>query len=144
MSFQTALKACAPSVLKGHICGCLLGGLGVMIVSHLIEDASVGMLLIGISDGVMAAVFAFVIGALPIWLYAFPTYAWLTSIKHASFLSAAAIGLLPIALMLPFFIGSGLFAAFSLPVALLTHYFHRQSGARSNNSFKPKPLRGSA
>ncbi len=90
------------------------------------------------------AVFGYtlVIGCVPVMVFGAPLYAWLLSIGKASWVAALAIGLVP-GLVL-FLVASDL-ALWSMAcgvlVALATHAI---CGLGSNNSFKPKPLRGSA
>ncbi|WP_166213184.1 hypothetical protein [Cognatiluteimonas telluris] len=94
--------------------------------------------------GAAMAVFGYtlVIGCVPVMVFGAPLYAWLLSIGKASWVAALAIGLVP-GLVL-FLVASDL-ALWSMAcgvlVALATHAI---CGLGSNNSFKPKPLRGSA
>ena len=142
MTFMAQLRATAPSVLAGHMVGCVVAGVGLMLVSHMWEAPSVGMFFIAVADGILAAIVSALLGAIPIWLYGWPAYSWLVKSAYSSYLTVTGLALLPVAVLLPFSVGNGFFALFSLPVALITHFFYSRGGP--NKSFKPMPLRGTA
>ena len=94
--------------------------------------------------GSAAIVFGYIlfIGSIPAAVFGAPMYALLWQRGKASWVAALAIGLLPGLALLFVAKDLGLWSlACGAVVALATH---AACGAGSNNSFKPKPLRGSA
>ena len=91
---------------------------------------------------VFVVVAVFVFATLPVLLFAAPAYAWLSSKGVARWWSSLGIGLVPGIAMIPFELPLAWYALIvGSAVALLTHMTMRNS---ANNSFKPRPLRGSA
>ena len=89
-----------------------------------------------------AVLLGLVIGVPVVVLVAAPAYAFLFRSGRASFLTAAAVGVVPGLVLLSFdrFLGIPAVAV-GLVVGLATHW---ACSVSPNNSFKPKPLRGSA
>jgi hypothetical protein len=86
----------------------------------------------------------FIFGILPVTAYGAPMYVWLSRTGRANWLSVSAIALAPASLLIPIDLEMGSLALLCAPVvAWLTHLGCRKS-VSPNNSFKPKPLRGSA
>ena len=84
----------------------------------------------------------FYFGLFPVLIYGVPAYVFLMHRGWARWWSSVLVGLLPGVILLPLDLS---FAGYALAagsvVALLTHSVMAR---RANNSFKPKPLRGSA
>ena len=99
--------------------------------------------------GLYVSAFALGFGIVPAALVCIPLYALLRHMGKDSYGAAAAVGASPSVVMLSISgweIGA-LFAGYGVIVGLLTHYTARTAtimAMRSNNSFKPNPLRGSA
>jgi hypothetical protein len=114
-----------------------LGGLSAVIAA-LAEAPVLGV------GGSFSIVFAYtlLIGAVPALCLGAPSYAWLWHKGHASWATAALLGA---ALGSPFLfvaVELGVWSAVAgVVVASATHAICR---AGANNSFKPRPLRGSA
>ena len=83
------------------------------------------------------------IGTLPALLFGAPAYVLLLQKGHARWQYAIALGALPGLAILPFDPNLGFWATTcGIFVALVTHAIVHRLGP--NNSFKPRPLRGSA
>jgi hypothetical protein len=94
------------------------------------------------SQGVLLGLYFFAFGLVPILIFGAPTYAWLMQRKWATWWSALLVGFLPGTIILPLDLSIAVYALVSGGViSLLTHLV---IGRGANNSFKPKPLRGSA
>jgi len=139
MTFSTALKATA-----AHAFGALLvGAFIVSVISALISFGGDLQSAAGIPAGIVFFYFSSLVFGLPALFVCAPIYAALKHYGHASYAAALAVGVGPAALI--YLTGNDpklafWFTVYGAVVGLCTHYF----AARSNNSFKPKPLRGSA
>ena len=138
------------ATLLGLPLGCLAAGLVIGGYGLIAETGDLGQFPKAFGFGLSVAVFAGFIGLLPALLYGAPIYAWLSYKDHANTLSAILIGAVPGVAMLPFEPSFSLFVLlFGVCVSLATHLLvrNRLAGLRhlgANNSFKPRPLRGSA
>jgi hypothetical protein len=97
--------------------------------------------------GIAVGFVAILVGILPTFLYGAPAYALAVTRYRPSLLAAILIGALPgLALLLVSSDWGTLFLLFGVPVAACLHFLtsRRIASHGSNNSFKPKPLRGSA
>ena len=84
----------------------------------------------------------FYFGLFPVLIYGVPTYVFLMHRGWARWWSSVLVGLLPGMILLSIDLSLAEYAlAAGSVVALLTHSVMPR---RANNSFKPKPLRGSA
>ena len=135
----TLRKTLGPTLL-GLVVGCLIAGLILGLVS--VPPTNFSNLVAGWSFGFFLALWAMAFGAIPAFAYGAPLYALARLRGRASILVALAIGLLPGVVFLITHRGS-VVLLFGAVVGVCVHAFaRRQMGA--NNSFKPKPLRGSA
>jgi predicted cobalt transporter CbtA len=93
------------------------------------------------------ALYGFVLGLLPTLLYGAPLYALARRAERCSYLVAGVIGAAP-GLVLLAYTGDWIILAYGSLTGLATHFFAKPRRPKtrmgSNNSFKPKPLRGSA
>ena len=136
-----------PAAFAGLMCGTVIVGVGIGLASLFISDVSFSSFAAGWALGLYMAMFAVMLGLLPVLLYGATSYALLVKLGRASYFTSAIIGSIPGVVMLAFDTSYGmLFIVFGVPVALCTHYFAkgsvrvRRQGA--NNSLKPSPLRG--
>ena len=138
------------ATLAGLPLGCVVGGLLIGFYALLAETGNLGQFPEAFTFGLFVATVAAFIGILPSFLYGAPLYALLSKHKVANALTAPFIGIVPGLLALPFEPNTAvLILLFGGCVSLATHLcakhrLARLAGTVANNSFKPKPLRGSA
>ena len=139
----------APAALGGLLLGAIFSGLGFGLFGLLSPDTGFSHFAVGWSFGLFMAMFALMIGVLPVLLYGAPAYALTMYFSRASYFTATVLGFVPGLVLLAF--GSsygGMFLMFGAPVAWCTHYLAKRSPRLqqlgANNSFKPTPLRGAA
>ncbi|MFC0682554.1 hypothetical protein ACFFGH_32385 [Lysobacter korlensis] len=130
--------------------GAVAAGLAVGLFGFFSAPDSALGLAQNIGIGLFSAIPAVLLGLVPALVWGAPAYAALAAQGRESFLSATIVGALPGLLILPAERQLGvLFILFGVPVALCTHALARRRvralrNHGSNNSSKPKPLRGSA
>jgi hypothetical protein len=138
------------ATLAGLPVGCVVGGLLIGFYGLLAETGDLGQFPGAFTFGLFVAMVAAFIGILPSFVYGAPLYALLSKHNVANALTALSIGIIPGLLALPFEPSMAVFVLlFGACIALATHLFAKRRLARlaglgANNSFKPKPLRGSA
>ena len=125
-------------------------GLAFGLFSGMADGISLSSFINGWSIGFAVAISALFIGFIPAILVGAPLYSLLAAINRNSYVTASLIAVAA-SFGMDFFVLGGDFATialtFAVPIALLTHYLFKRfqiKGAGSNNSFKPRPLRGSA
>ena len=131
-------------VLLGLVAGCVLTGLSTAIFT--VPPKNFSNLAASWSLGIFYALWAVALGAIPAFVYGAPLYAFAHIKGRASYISALVIGAVP-GLVLLLAKQDALLLAYGAVVAVCTHFFAQRSTLTSlgaNNSFKPKPLRGSA
>jgi hypothetical protein len=93
-------------------------------------------------SGVATSFFSFIFGAPVVLAYGIPVFSMLHSRGRATWGFVLLAALVPAILIAPFFWElAAIVAAFAVVVAVTIRWVH---GRGPNNSFKPKPLRGSA
>ena len=93
-------------------------------------------------SGVATSFYSFIFGAPVVLAYGIPVFSMLHSRGRATWDSVLLAALVPAILIAPFFWElAAIVAAFAVAVAVTIRWVH---GPGPNNSFKPKPLRGSA
>ncbi|QNP40187.1 hypothetical protein [Lysobacter solisilvae (ex Woo and Kim 2020)] len=138
------------ATLAGLPVGCVVGGLLTGFYALLADTGNLSQFPKAFAFGLFVAMVAAFIGILPSFLYGAPFYALLSKHKVANGLTASLIGVTPGLLVLPFEPNIAvLVLLFGGCVSLTTHLFAKRrlaqlAGTGANNSFKPKPLRGSA
>ncbi|WP_457098186.1 hypothetical protein [Lysobacter sp. P5_B9] len=130
--------------------GCIATGFAFGLWAFFTPPSNAMELWSSLTIGFVVAIAASLTGLVPALVYGAPAYAVLAFYKRNNLVTAALVGALPSAVL--WAISSewvDLFLIFGVPVACTAHLFVRArvrqlAGHGSNNSFKPKPLRGSA
>ena len=143
MKYTEALGFSARSCFAGLLIG---GYISSLVLSILLSYERHAPLLDWLKTPLQALVvllFASGFAVLPVALLAMPTYALLVQRERATYWSALAILLIfsGVVWLLTEANTATFVALFGVPIALVTHQAYKVG---SNNSFKPKPLRGSA
>jgi hypothetical protein len=148
-NFAVTLRATAALGFVGLLVGGLFASIGIALFSAISDGVDIKELLMSPLSALLIYPFALGYGILPAFLVCVPLYGLLRHYNYDSYISAAVTGVVPAAVLAAsgeqaF---AGFFAWYGVVVGLATHHAARTATAmamRSNNSFKPKPLRGSA
>ena len=147
--FSATLRATAALGFVGLLVGAFFASLGFALFFAVSDGAHLKALLMSPLSALLIYPFALGYGILPALLVCVPLYALLRYFEYDSYISAALTGALPaagiaVAGNTDF---AAIFAWYGVVVGVSTHHVARTALAmamRSNNSFKPNPLRGSA
>ena len=147
--FGWLLSYSISAAISGLLLAAILVGLAIGFYGLIKSGLSFSNFAASWSLGLYMAMFATIIGVLPALLYGAPAYALSVYIGRPSYLMSAGIGGLPGVLLFAFDSDYGLLLLlFSVPTAVITHFLAKRSAPLqelgANNSFKPRPLRGSA
>ena len=143
MSYVVALKRTMRALPYGVVMGCLMGSLAFCILWIGEHPSSWRHWILAPFGSLLISPFAMAFAALPALLVGAPAYSCLAQSGWARRWSAALLGAAAAALVgSPFgWPAAALCSFYGTCIAYFLHLAY-QSGA--NNSFKPKPLRGSA
>ena len=147
--FSATLRATAALGFVGLLVGSLFASFGLAIFFAVTDGAHLKALLMSPLSALVIYPFALGYGILPGLLLCVPLYALLRYFSYDSYVSAALTGAVPAVAIAV--VGNTTFAVifawYGVVVGFFTHHVARTALAmamRSNNSFKPNPLRGSA
>jgi hypothetical protein len=147
--FSATLRATTALGFVGLLIGSLFASFGLAVFFAVSDGADLKALLMSPLSALLIYPFALGYGILPALLVCVPLYALLRYFAYDSYVSSALTGALPaVAIVVAGHTTfAAIFARYGVVVGLFTHHVARTALAmamRSNNSFKPNPLRGSA